>query len=97
MRIVIWSSCSEKIIYSLAGRRKKAEELQVQVMETSKRVLGEEHPRSTGRFDGGILCDGSNIKEILKDIKHQTKILYFRPDSQSTTIRNDGVAAENVK
>jgi hypothetical protein len=30
--------------YSNQGRWKEAEELEVQVMETRKRVLGEEHP-----------------------------------------------------
>ncbi|KAL8849830.1 MAG: hypothetical protein Q9198_011124, partial [Flavoplaca austrocitrina] len=30
--------------YRNQGRRKEAEELGVQVMETAKRVLGEEHP-----------------------------------------------------
>ena len=31
-------------IYRNQGRWKEAEELEVQVMETSKRVLGQEHP-----------------------------------------------------
>jgi len=32
------------LAYNLRGRWKEAEELEVQVMETSARVLGEEHP-----------------------------------------------------
>jgi hypothetical protein len=31
------------LVYTLSGRWKEAEELELQVMETDKRVLGEEH------------------------------------------------------
>jgi len=39
------------LIFSEAGRWKEAEELEVQVMETRKRVLGEEHPDTLTSID----------------------------------------------
>jgi hypothetical protein len=38
------------LTYSDHGRRKEAEELEVQVMETRKRVLGQEHPSTLTRM-----------------------------------------------
>lgn len=39
------------LAYSLGGRWKEAEELEVQVMETTKRVLGGEHPDTLTNID----------------------------------------------
>jgi len=41
------------------GRWKEAEELEVQVMETRKRVLGQEHP--------DMLTSMNNLAEVLRD------------------------------
>jgi len=42
--------------YMSQGHWKQAEELEVQVMQTSKRVLGEEHPHTLSSIDN--LCNG---------------------------------------
>lgn len=43
------------LTYSLGGRWKEAEELELQVMETNKRVLGKEHRDQHGQSSLDVL------------------------------------------
>ena len=83
------------LAYNLRGRWKEAEELEVQVMETRKRVLGAEHPDTLTSmanlaFTWKRQGRGAEAHNLIEEcVQLQTRILgfdYFYTLSSSTAL-----------
>jgi hypothetical protein len=77
--------------YRNQGRWKEAEELEMQVMETRKKVLGQEHPDTLTSMNNLAFtlksqgCDVDAIELMVKCVRLRKKILGMdHPDSQSS-------------